>query len=114
MPRDSDKHNDSRGRRDRPPGGKGRSGRARGPERKFGGDRKFSRGAPDRGPRKDFGTRPDRGHDSGDAKPWQKRNATSPDRAGRNSQPSSAGGRSFDKRGYDKPRYDKAREERGD
>src|SRR5437764_9856771 len=32
MPRDSDKHNDSR---DRPPGGKGRSGRARGPEKKF-------------------------------------------------------------------------------
>ena len=28
------------------------------PERKFGGDKKFSRGAPDRGPRKDFGDRP--------------------------------------------------------
>ena len=27
------------------------------PERKFGGDKKFSRGAPDRGPRKDFGSR---------------------------------------------------------
>ena len=41
------------------------------PERKFGGDKKFSRGAPDRGPRKDFGSRsrPDRG----DSKPWQKR-----------------------------------------
>jgi 23S rRNA pseudouridine2605 synthase len=35
MPRDSDKNNDSRGRRDRPPGGKGRSGAARGPEKKF-------------------------------------------------------------------------------
>ncbi|MFN5037850.1 MAG: pseudouridine synthase, partial [Bradyrhizobium sp.] len=35
MPRDSDKHNDSRGRRDRPGGGKGRSGAARGPEKKF-------------------------------------------------------------------------------
>jgi 23S rRNA pseudouridine2605 synthase len=34
MPRDSDKHNDSRGRRDRSPG-KGRSGAARGPEKKF-------------------------------------------------------------------------------
>ena len=33
------------------------------PERKFGGDKKFSRGAPDRGPRKDFGSRPDRGRD---------------------------------------------------
>ena len=35
MPRDNDKDNASRGRRDRPPGGKGRSGRARGPEKKF-------------------------------------------------------------------------------
>jgi 23S rRNA pseudouridine2605 synthase len=51
MPRDNDKDNDSRGRRDRPPGGKGRSGRARGPEKKFAkkfvkggfGDRNFAR-----------------------------------------------------------------------
>ena len=41
MPRDNDKNNNSRGRRDRPgaaraaPGGKGRSGAARGPEKKF-------------------------------------------------------------------------------
>src|SRR6202034_1325710 len=35
MPRDSDKNNDSRGRRDRPSGGKGRSGVPRGPEKKF-------------------------------------------------------------------------------
>src|SRR5258705_3206139 len=35
MPRDSDKNNDSRGRRDRPTGGKGRSGAARGPDKKF-------------------------------------------------------------------------------
>ena len=42
MPRDNDKDNDSRGRRDRPgggkgraDGGKGRSGAARGPEKKF-------------------------------------------------------------------------------
>src|SRR5713101_5068165 len=35
MPRDHDKNNDSRGRRDRPSGGKGRSGAARGPEKKF-------------------------------------------------------------------------------
>ena len=39
MPRDNDKNNDSRGRRDRPgggkAGGKGRSGAARGPEKKF-------------------------------------------------------------------------------
>ena len=35
MPRDNDKHNDSRGRRERPDGGKGRSGKPRGPEKKF-------------------------------------------------------------------------------
>src|SRR5580693_3256977 len=35
MPRDNDKNNDSRGRRDRPAGGKGRSGVPRGPEKKF-------------------------------------------------------------------------------
>jgi 23S rRNA pseudouridine2605 synthase len=35
MPRDNDKDNNSRGRRDRPFGGKGRSGAARGPEKKF-------------------------------------------------------------------------------
>src|ERR1700720_3743675 len=35
MPRDNDKDNDSRGRRDGPSRGKGRSGAARGPEKKF-------------------------------------------------------------------------------
>ena len=35
MPRDNDKNNDSRGRRDRPSGVKGRSGAARGPQKKF-------------------------------------------------------------------------------
>jgi 23S rRNA pseudouridine2605 synthase len=215
MPRDKDKNNDSRGRRDRPFGGKGRSGAARGPEKKFAkrgfagkdfagkrdgdkrpyagkpdsarsfgknpysgpgkpyagkregppsrghddaprtprfnrddrprenrpfadhpprgdrgearaasrfsdkkfgdrkfGDKKFSRGAPDRGPRKDFG--PDRG----ESKPWQKRDAGSPDHVGRNSRPSRDGARKFEKRSFDKPkfdkpRYDKPREDRG-
>ena len=212
MPRDNDKNNDSRGRRDRPFGGKGRSGAARGPEKKFAkrgfagkdfagkrdgdkrayagkpdsarsfgkkpysspgkpyagkrrdyedaprrhdgnaprtsrfnrddrprqnrpfadrpprGDRgeappasrfadrkfrdkKFSRGAPDRGPRKEFG--PARG----ESKPWQKRDAGSPDHVGRNSRPSRDGAskfekRSFDKPKFDKPRYDKPREDR--
>ena len=82
------------------------------PERKFGGDKKFSRGAPDRksdrGLRKDFGNRPERGSDRGDSKPWQKRDASSPDHVGRNSRPSRDGARS-----YDKPRYDKPRENRG-
>src|SRR5579872_3389702 len=35
MPRDNNKNNDSRGRRDRPSGGRGRSGVPRGPEKKF-------------------------------------------------------------------------------
>ena len=42
MPRDNNKDNNSRGRRERPPGGKGRSGRARGPEKKFA--KKFVKG----------------------------------------------------------------------
>jgi len=87
------------------------------PERKFGGDKKFSRGAPDRGPRKDFGSRPDRGKefgpDRGDSKPWQKRDASSPDHVGRNSRPPREGARSFDKPRFGKPRYDKPREDRG-
>jgi 23S rRNA pseudouridine2605 synthase len=76
MPRDSDKNNDSRGRRDRPPGGKGRSGAARGPEKKFakrgfgkseGGKRPYAGNRDDRpprrrdddaAPRRDYGDRP--------------------------------------------------------
>jgi 23S rRNA pseudouridine2605 synthase len=42
MPRDNDKDNASRGRRDRPFGGKGRSGKPRGPEKKFA--KKFEKG----------------------------------------------------------------------
>jgi 23S rRNA pseudouridine2605 synthase len=87
------------------------------PERKFGGDKKFSRGAPDRssdrGPRKDFGSRPDRGADRGDSKPWQKRDASSPDHAGRNSRPARDGARNFDRPKFEKPRFDKPREDRG-
>jgi 23S rRNA pseudouridine2605 synthase len=226
MPRDNDKDNHSRGRRDRPSGGKGRSGVARGPEKKFAkrgfagkdfagkgdgdkrpyagksdgprsfgkkpylgpgkpytgkrrdyedaprrtdgdaprpprfnrddrargdrpeprkdfsprddhgggkrpytprgdarpashfsgkkfGDKKFSRGAPDRGRRKDFGA------DRGESKPWQKRDAGSPGHVGRNSRPSRDGARNFDKPKFDrprfdKPRYDKPREDRAE
>jgi 23S rRNA pseudouridine2605 synthase len=83
------------------------------PERKFGGDKKFSsRGAPDRGPRKDFGSRPDRGSDRGESKPWQKRDASSPDHAGRNSRPPRDGARNFDKPRYDKPRGDRPQGDR--
>jgi 23S rRNA pseudouridine2605 synthase len=88
------------------------------PERKFGGDKKFSRGAPDRGPRKDFGSRDrksapgDRNSDRGDSKPWQKRDAGAPDHVGRNSRPSRDSARSFDKPRYDKPREDRGGNER--
>ncbi|MBN8988159.1 MAG: pseudouridine synthase [Rhizobiales bacterium] len=69
------------------------------PERKFGGDKKFSsRGAPDRGPRKSFGA------DRGDSKPWQKRE----DRGDRDSRPPRDGARNFDK-----PRFDRSRDDRG-
>jgi 23S rRNA pseudouridine2605 synthase len=77
-------------------------------ERKFGGDKKFSsRGAPDRGPRKNFGDRPQRG----DSKPWQKREGGS-DRPERDARPPRDGARNFDKPRFDKPRYDKPREDR--
>src|SRR3954449_4219801 len=72
MPRDSDKDNDSRGRRDRGPakGGpaKGRSGKPRGPDKKF-----AKRGGPagDKGdarpPRGDRDSRPFRRREEGDA-----------------------------------------------
>ncbi|KJC44900.1 pseudouridine synthase [Bradyrhizobium sp. LTSP885] len=86
------------------------------PERKFGGERKFSsRGAPDRGPRKDFGDRADRGPrkdfgdrpQRGESKPWQKRD----DRGDRDSRPPRDGARSFDGPRSDKPREDR---EQGD
>ena len=88
------------------------------PERKFGGDKKFSRGAPDRGPRKDFGSRDrksgpgDRGSDRGESKPWQKRDASSPDHAGRNSRPPRDGARNFDKPRGDRPQGDRPFRER--
>ncbi|WP_315811161.1 pseudouridine synthase [Bradyrhizobium sp. SZCCHNR2028] len=92
---------------DRPP----RSGDR--PERKFGGERKFSRGADGdrgerkfgagpRGPRKEFGDRPARG----ESKPWQKRGAEG-DRPERSARPSREGGRSFDR-----PRTERSREDR--
>lgn len=72
MPRDSDKDNDSRGRRGPP---KGRSGKPRGPEKKFAkrgpegrGDARPPRGDRDsRPPRADRGDRPFRRREEGDA-----------------------------------------------
>jgi 23S rRNA pseudouridine2605 synthase len=89
-PRDGDRPRGDRPFSDRPQGA-----------RKFGGDEKFSRG-----PRKDFGS------DRGDSKPWQKRDASSPDHPGRNSRPSREGARTFDKPRFDKPRFDKPRDDR--
>jgi 23S rRNA pseudouridine2605 synthase len=74
------------------------------PERKFGGDKKFSRGAP----RKDFGDRPSRG----DAKPWQKRDDAAPDGAGRHSRPGRDGARNFDRPDSDRPRFSRPRDDR--
>jgi 23S rRNA pseudouridine2605 synthase len=93
------------------------------PERKFGGDKKFSRGAPDRGPRKDFGSRDrssdrdrnsdrDRGADRGESKPWQKRDASSPDHAGRNSRPPRDGARNFDRPRGDRPQSERPQGDR--
>jgi 23S rRNA pseudouridine2605 synthase len=96
--KDGDRPQGDRPYRARPPrdGDRPRGDR---PERKFDGERKFSRGAPDRGPRKDFGDRPPRG----DSKPWQKREGG--DRAERPA-------RSFDKPRFNKPRDDRGGEER--
>jgi 23S rRNA pseudouridine2605 synthase len=74
-------------------------------DRKFGGERNFSRGADrDRGPRKDFkkdfGDRPSRG----ESKPWQKREEGFERPARRDSE------RKFDRPKFDKPRYDKPRD----
>jgi 23S rRNA pseudouridine2605 synthase len=90
-PRDGD-----RPRGDRPFGGR--------PERKFDGDKKFSRS-----PRKDFGDRPNRdrefGRDRGDVKPWQREDGDD-----RRSRPAREGARNFDRPKFDKPRYDKPRD----
>jgi 23S rRNA pseudouridine2605 synthase len=60
MPRDHDKNNDSRGRRDRPGGGRGRSGVPRGPEKKFA-KRGFGRKTDGEGERRPYaGKRDDR------------------------------------------------------
>ncbi|MGJ5066062.1 pseudouridine synthase [Bradyrhizobium oligotrophicum] len=98
------------------------------PERKFGGERKFSRGAEGdrgerkfgagaRGPRKEFGDRPSRG----ESKPWQKRGADG-DRPERSPRPPREGGRSFDRPRtqrssedrpkFDRPKFDKPKFDR--
>jgi len=87
------------------------------PERKFGGDKKFSRGAADRrSDRGDRGPRKNLGADRGDSKPWQKRE----DRGERDSRPARDGARNFDKPrfarddrgGEERPRFSRSREDR--
>lgn len=97
------------------------------PERKFGGDKKFSRGAPDRGgrgprksegadrnadrgDRKSFGDRPPRRDFSdrpsgGDSKPWQKREPAS-DRPERSARPP----RDFDRPREERPKFERPRQ----
>jgi 23S rRNA pseudouridine2605 synthase len=97
--KDADRPQRDRPYGDRPRGDRPFSDRPQG-ERKFGGDKKFSRGGPDR--KGDRGDRKgDRG-DRGDSKPWQKREAGH-----------RGGARNFDKPKFDKPRYDRPREDRG-
>lgn len=82
-------------------------------EKKFG-DKKFSRGAPDRGgPRKSFGRDRDfeHGPDRSDEKPWQSRER-SDDRGSRPARAPRDGDRKFDKPRFDRSRDD--RPERGD
>jgi 23S rRNA pseudouridine2605 synthase len=82
------------------------------PERKFGGDKKFSRGAPDRG-RGDRGPRKDFANDRGDSKPWQKRDDRGGDerpRFSRSREDRPPGDRPFRER----PKFDRPREGRED
>jgi 23S rRNA pseudouridine2605 synthase len=89
-------------------------------EKKFGGDKKFSRGAPDRGgPRKSVGDRPDRGArdfergpDRGEQKPWQKREGGSDDRGSRDARPPRDGARNFDRPKFDRPKFDRPNSDR--
>jgi 23S rRNA pseudouridine2605 synthase len=109
------KPRDDRPRQDR--GGDDRPRQSRPYEKREGGDRPFggrpaSRGAADRGPRKDFGDRPrpprkdfgDRPQ-GGERKPWQSRDDRGPrdDRAPRRD----------DARSSERPRFDRPRDDRG-
>jgi len=92
-------------------GGPARFGRDDRPQRedrpRFNRDDRPSRGAPDRGPRKNFG------RDRSDDKPWEKRAPNSSrgprDDDRRDSRPPRDGAKRFDK-----PRFDRPREDRGD
>ncbi|WOH67347.1 pseudouridine synthase [Bradyrhizobium sp. BWA-3-5] len=138
MPRDNDKNNDSRGRRDRPGGGKGRagggkgrSGAARGPEKKFA---KRGFGARDDGERrpyagksegaKSFGKKPYAGRRDGDDRPPRRDFGDRPQRFNRDDGPDRGPRKDFrpredrdgEKRSFkprgDRPNFDRDRDDR--
>ncbi|MET0222311.1 MAG: pseudouridine synthase [Tardiphaga sp.] len=111
MPRDTDKDNDSSGRRDRPQrarseGGKGRSGAARGPEKKFA---KRGFGGKD-APAKDFAGKRDGGKRAyGEDRPPPRR------REDGDAPRKSFGNKSFGNKSFgDKPRFNRDERPRGD
>jgi 23S rRNA pseudouridine2605 synthase len=100
MPRDDDKHNASRGRRDRPFGGKSRSGKPRGPDKKFAkrgfgpktsdgdsGKPRFRKDREDRPFRKEREDRPFRRRDGDEAPRRFNRDDRGPKRFGRDDRP---------------------------
>src|ERR1700760_1922586 len=89
MPRDNDKNNDSRGRRDRPSGGKGRSGAPRGPEKKFA-KRDFA-GKGD-GEKRPYTPRSEGAARSYDKKPYAGKRDGAPPRFNRDDRPVRGGG----------------------
>jgi 23S rRNA pseudouridine2605 synthase len=92
MPRDNDKDNDSRGRRDRPHREKGRSGKPRGPEKKFEkrgfGPKKFEGDSDRPRHRGDREDRPFRRRDDDEAPRRFNRDDRGPKRFGRDDRPS--------------------------
>ena len=119
MPRDKDKNNDSRGRRDRPSGGKGRSGAARGPEKKFA-KRGFA-GSRD-GDKRDGERRPYAGKSDGprtfekkpysaSGKPYAGKREGAPQRFSRDDRPRGGDERGGEKRPYtprgDRPNFNR-------
>src|ERR1700709_1449995 len=109
MPRDNDKNNDSRGRRDRPSGGKGRSGPPRAPEKKFAkrgfegksdGERKPYAGKPDGA--KSYGKKPY----SGPGKPYAGKREGPPPRRDYGDSPRPRGDRSEPRKDF-RPRADR-------
>ena len=114
MPRDTDKNNDSRGRRDRPSGGKGRSGAARGPEKKFA-KRDFA-GKPD-GERRPYAGKPEGERSyakkpySGSGKPYAGKREGAPPRRDYDDRPARGGGDRPDRKEF-RPREDRGGEKR--